>query len=114
VASYSQQTEWRRQTLMLPHMPTYRQVTYWSEHGVLGDEHARPGSGHWQTWTPHELAKLGAIGAVAEDVRAAGFPGLPQGLVRRLWELLDQSSIATIRVGSVAITASLPETGEQP
>lgn len=82
--------------------------------GAFGEAHARPGSGRYHDWDDHECAKLSAIAVVAADVYQLLNVGLSISVVQRLWQLLDQSSIATLRVGCVAITASLPETGAKP
>ena len=88
-------------------------INYWAGAGALGPKHHNPGSGHYRMWTGHERQKLAALCVVADDLHSVNLQ-LTVPIVQRLWELLDQSSIATLRVGCLAITASLPETGEQP
>jgi hypothetical protein len=85
-------------------------VNYWENTGALGEGRSS-GSGHYREWTDHECAKLAALRIVYDDLHRLNLQ-MSVPLVQRLWQLLDQSSIATLRVGCVAITASLPDTGE--
>lgn len=94
-------------------LPTYRMVNYWADAGAFGPDKRRPGSGHYRRWTEHELSKLAAMCEISDALHEVDLQ-LTVEIVRRLWPLLDQASVATLRVGCVAITASLPETGEQP
>lgn len=97
--------QWRRRS---PGLPTYRFVSYHAAAGAFGPEHQHRGSGHRQFWSLHEFDKLRAINTVSEDLRALGLT-MTTEIVKRLWELLDQASGATIRRGSVAITATITE-----
>jgi hypothetical protein len=101
------QSRWERKRKALL-LPTYRQVLHWAAHGVLGDEHTRPGSGHRQHWTDHEFDKLAALRVVYDDFRKIDLT-MSLTLIGRLWQLLDMSTVATVNLGTVTITATIPE-----
>lgn len=104
----SNQQRWRERISGRRPMPTYRQVVYWAMHGALGEGHTRPGSGHFQQWTEHEYDKFAALRAVADDLRKIDMT-MTVMLVSRLWQLLDMSTVATVNLGTVTITATIPE-----
>ena len=93
-------------------LPSYRQMDYWARNGALGDKNKQAvGSGNYREWTEHDLTRLAAIFEVVEDLRALGCQ-MSMHIVAQLWDLLDKASTAILRAGTIAITVSLPKTGE--
>lgn len=83
---------------------TSRQIDYWRRKGVLGNRTS--GSGNHDTYSDHEIAKLHAIGRVAQDAKRLGWP-MSLRLVGQLWSALDAHPVITVSYGTISIHAEL-------
>jgi len=80
---------YHRPVSVLPHLGiTYRQFDYWCRTGAITITQAADGSGSRRLLSELDHARLAVLGRL--DEFSWGLGGLPHGLIRAVWDVLNR------------------------